>query len=140
MLVSAPSDYSAASLNVTFSGGDTERTVTLRTMEDAVLESMSENFFVRLMVPADQIGVALGRDTATILITDDDSKFCEISNQTSVGEHVSLHLAVAVRVSDSILSVHESSGFANITFEREGEISDRISVVISTLSATAQGT
>jgi len=140
MAVLAPGDYSAVSLNMTFSDEDTERTVTLQTMEDSILEPTAESFFVRLMVPADQIGLALGRDTATVSITDDDSTLCKICHQVSVNEHVSLLIAIAVHVSVSTFTVQEPSGFANVTFEREGEISDRISVVISTLSGTAQGT
>ena len=139
MAISAPSDYSAASLNVTFSAEDTERTVTLQTMADDILEPTAEDFFVYLTLPADQNGFALGRDTATVSITDDDSKLCKISNWASVEKYVSLLLAVTIRVSARTFTVHEPSGFVNVTFEREGEISDRISVVISTLSGTAEG-
>lgn len=61
-------------MNVTFSAGLSEMTVTIQTVEDTILEPMPESFLVRLTVPADQIGLALGTDTATISITDDDSK------------------------------------------------------------------
>lgn len=62
-------------MNLTFSSGLSERTVTIQTVEDSILEPNAESFFVRLIVPADQIGLGLGTDTATVSITDDDSKF-----------------------------------------------------------------
>ena len=126
-------------MNVTFSAELSERTVTLQTVEDAVLEPMAEIFFVRLMVPADQLGLALGTDTATVSITDDDSKFSKTSDQAVVDGCVCL-LAIAVRLSASTFMVDESSGVVNVTFEREGEISDRVGILISTASGTAEGT
>ena len=124
---------------MTFSAEDTERTVTLQTVGDTIVETIAENFFVHLMVPADQIGLMLGRDTANVFITDDDSKYCKIGNQASLNRHVALLIAIAVQVSASTFTVDERSGVVNVTFERDGEISDRISVVISTLSGTAEG-
>lgn len=84
MAVSAPRDYSALSMNVTFSAEVSERTVTIQTMEDAILERTAKSFFVHLIAPADQFGLVLGQDTATITITDDDSRFCNNIYHVSV--------------------------------------------------------
>ena len=55
-------------------------------------------------------------------------------------ECICIIVAIAVRVSANTFTVDEQSGVVNVTFERDGEISDRISVIISTVSGTAEGT
>ena len=55
-------------------------------------------------------------------------------------ECICIIVAIAVRVSPNTFTVDEQSGVVNVTFERDGEISDRISVIISTVSGTAEGT
>ena len=77
----APSDYSAVSQEVVFSAGTRQRTVNISIIEDSVLEDV-EFFYVRVKVPASHAGVVLlGTDTATISITDDDSKWQHWSAQ-----------------------------------------------------------
>lgn len=64
----------------------------------------------------------------------------KISNEASLDGHVCLLPAIAVQLSASTFTADESSGVVNVTFEREGEISDGVSVIISTASDTAEGT
>ena len=125
---------------MTFSAEDSEIIVTLQTEEDAVLETTTEHFVVHLMVSADQIGLTLGRDTANVYITDNNSQYHKIKYQTSLDAYICIIVAIAVRVSANTFTVDEQSGVVNVTFERDGEISDRISVIISTVSGTAEGT
>ena len=66
---------------MTFSAEDSEIIVTLQTGEDAVLETTTEHFVVHLMVSADQMGLTLGRDTANVYITDNNSQYHKIKYQ-----------------------------------------------------------
>ena len=71
---SAFSDYSAVSQEVVFPAGTTQRSVNIYIIEDSVLEAV-EFFYVEVAVPASYAGVVLlDTDTATVSITDDDSK------------------------------------------------------------------
>ena len=70
----ALSDYLAVSQEVVFPAGTTHRSVNIFIIEDSVVEGV-ELFYVAVTVPASHSGVVLlGTDTATISISDDDSK------------------------------------------------------------------
>ena len=62
------------SQEVVFPAGTTQRSVNVSIIEDSVLEAV-EFFYVEMAIPGSHAGVVLlGTDTATIRITDDDSK------------------------------------------------------------------
>ena len=62
------------SQEVVFPAGTTQRSVVIPIVEDGVLEA-TESFSVRVTVPASHAGVvALGRDMADVVISDDDGK------------------------------------------------------------------
>ena len=70
----ALSDYSSISQEVVFPAGTIQRSVNISITDDIVLEAI-ESFYVEVIVQASHAGmVLLGRGTAIISITDDDSK------------------------------------------------------------------
>ena len=70
----AGEDYTTSSLTVTFQAEETSQVVMVPILFDNLLEG-EEQFTAQLSRPADQHGVVLGTNTATVEITDDD---CEI--------------------------------------------------------------
>ena len=71
----AGSDYTAASGTVTFTAGETTRSISVATLEDTIREE-DETFSVTLTNPA---GATLADDTATGTITDDDTQLPALS-------------------------------------------------------------
>ena len=64
----AGEDYTTTSVIVIFQATETSQTVMVPILGDNTLEGV-EQFTVRLFLPADQRGVVLGSDTATVEIT-----------------------------------------------------------------------
>ena len=70
----AGEDYTTSSLTVTFQAAEASQVVMVPILFDNLLEG-EEKFTAQLSRPADQDGVVLGANTATVEIMDDD---CEI--------------------------------------------------------------
>ena len=70
----AGEDYTTSLVTVTFQAAEASQVVMVPILFDNLLEG-EEQFTAQLSRPADQDGVVLGANTATVEITDDD---CEI--------------------------------------------------------------
>ena len=89
-------DYTETDIAITLEPSDDETTVTIPIMNDDVQEPQ-ESFLVRLM--ALQTRVQLTQDSATVTITDDDSKYtlclhCECYRNVSCCMALSYHPTV----------------------------------------------
>ena len=72
----APGDYSVVSQSVTFGPADTLLNVTVPINDDSIYEL--DEMFTAVLTTTDP-GVVLFDDTATVTITDDDSKFTVVT-------------------------------------------------------------
>ena len=70
----AGEDYTTTSVTVTFEAAETSQIVMVPISSDNVREGV-EQFTAQLSLPADQNGVVLDVNTATVEITDDDCKY-----------------------------------------------------------------
>lgn len=74
ILSPAPSDYVTVDMNITFLPTESQYSLQLQIVDNAVVEN-NENFEISLSLPSNQRAVQLGiEDSATIEIKDDDSK------------------------------------------------------------------
>ena len=113
----APGDYGATSATVTFAPGQTQRTVSVAIVDDA-LEEQAESFAVTLSAPTG--GAALGVPaTTTVTIAANDE------------------VARTLRFAAATASVPEQSGPAVLTVQRTGSPSGAVSVKFNTESGTA---
>ena len=73
-LHSAGFDYTETNVDVMLNPNESEQSVTVPVLNDNVVEAQ-ESFNVRLLITSSQPRIQLGRDSATIVIEDDDSKY-----------------------------------------------------------------
>jgi Calx-beta domain len=113
------SDFTAITAGtLTFAAGETQKTITVKVLNDNLIES-TENFFVALTSQPGS-GVAIGTNgTATVDISDDDSP------------------SATIGFSQSSFDADEGSGFANLTVTRSGGLGVHATVNYSTSDGTA---
>lgn len=112
----AGSDYVAASGTVTFGPGETQKTITVTVLDDALVEN-AENFFVTINNAG---GASIGRDsTATVTISDDDSP------------------SATIGFSASSYDVDEGAGAVALTVTRSGGLGFFATVNYQTQDGTA---
>lgn len=75
-------DYTAASGTVTFSPGQTSRTISITTLDDIFSESFNENMYVNLSTPTGGAVIGTGQGTGTI--EDNETSTCNVLATTGV--------------------------------------------------------
>lgn len=110
-------DYTGASGVLTFSAGQTQKTITVQILNDNLIES-TESFSIVLSNPSDGASVGTA-SAATVDIADDDSPNATIG------------------FSASGYSVDEGAGFANLTVQRSGGLGISATVNFATANGTA---
>ena len=146
ILPPASSDYSAASQEVMFPAGTTQKIVAIPILDNSVLEA-KESLSLRATVPASLAGVVLlGTDIATISITDDDSKgYILVQDGHSFLYQVvcdqwfvfGFSSAVSLGFSSPVYEVTESAGSMNVHVVKNGSSDIAISVFLTTSTGTA---
>jgi azurin len=102
-------DYTLANGTLTFAAGITDRTITIPTVADALLES-NETIVLKLVNPsAGTVGVP---DTTTVTIVDNS----------------------VIQFSAATYTVNENAGSATITLERTGNIAASVVAMVSTVA------
>ena len=133
----AGKDYEAASGTLTFAPGETEQTVTLRALDDAIDEP-SETFALNL---SDASGATIGpRGTATLAIADDDETAFSGKTLSVADFEGDLHVQTAPNADNSGLFTFGNSNADRPTMTaaatpRPGSVGAQAMSVVSDISA-----
>ncbi len=109
-------DYNSFAGTISFAAGETEKTVTIQTINDMIAE-FGEDFFLEIQQP---VGCRLGSTTQRqVIITDDEPKVA-----FSLGEYI----------------VQENAGTAVITVNRTGDTSQESTITYRTIDSNTATT